>query len=103
MMSAGRKAKELISQYSYRCSLRRQKLRTARRLDWTGWAKRPPPCACRGLRWGAQQQIPQVLIVPAAVNQHTNVPVHRFHHSEAYLRAAVVHYTFEVFEQHVGQ
>src|ERR1022692_4040040 len=52
---------------------------------------------------GLQQQIPQVLIAPAAVNQHTNVPVHRFHHSEAYLRAAVVHYTFEVFEQHVGQ
>src|ERR1022692_1319103 len=50
---------------------------------------------------GLQQQIPQVLIAPAAVNQHTNVPVHRFHHSEAYLRAAVVHYTFEVFEQHV--
>src|ERR1019366_7752613 len=48
---------------------------------------------------GLQQQIPQVLIAPAAVNQHTNVPVHRFHHSEAYLRAAVVHYTFEVFEQ----
>src|ERR1019366_3197193 len=47
---------------------------------------------------GLQQQIPQVLIAPAAVNQHTNVPVHRFHHSEAYLRAAVVHYTFEVFE-----
>src|ERR1039458_9799076 len=46
---------------------------------------------------GLQQQIPQVLIAPAAVNQHTNVPVHRFHHSEAYLRAAVVHYTFEVF------
>src|ERR1039458_6139917 len=52
---------------------------------------------------GLQQQIRQVLIAPAAVNQHTNVPVHRFHHSEAYLRAAVVHYTFEVFEQHVGQ
>src|ERR1022692_4463064 len=52
---------------------------------------------------GLQQQIPQVLIAPAAVNQHTNVPVHRFHHSEAYLRAAVVHSTFEVFEQHVGQ
>src|ERR1022692_194997 len=33
---------------------------------------------------GLQQQIPQVLIAPAAVNQHTNVPVHRFHHSEAY-------------------
>src|ERR1022692_4405014 len=47
---------------------------------------------------GLQQQIPQVLIAPAAVTQHTNVPVHRFHHSEAYLRAAVVHYTFEVFE-----
>src|ERR1039458_7346920 len=31
---------------------------------------------------GLQQQIPQVLIAPAAVNQHTNVPVHRFHHSE---------------------
>src|ERR1017187_5213038 len=26
---------------------------------------------------GLQQQIPQVLIAPAAVNQHTNVPVHR--------------------------
>src|ERR1017187_8534931 len=51
---------------------------------------------------GLQQQIPQVLIAPAAVNQHTNVPVHPFHHSEAYLRAAVVHYTFEVFEQHEG-
>src|ERR1017187_4137691 len=52
---------------------------------------------------GLQQQMPQVLIAPAAVNQRTNVPVHPFHHSEAYLRAAVVHYTFEVFEQHVGQ
>src|ERR1039457_5020482 len=56
MMSAGRKAKELISQYSDRCSLRRQKLRTARRLDWTGWAKRPPPGACRGLGWGGGRQ-----------------------------------------------
>src|ERR1022692_1203969 len=35
-------------------------------------------------RLGLQQQIPQVLIAPAAVNQHTNVPVHRFHHSEAW-------------------
>src|ERR1035441_9761679 len=32
---------------------------------------------------GLQQQIPQVLISAAAVDQHTDVPVHRFYHSEA--------------------
>src|ERR1017187_6147666 len=37
---------------------------------------------------GLQQQIPQVLIAPAAVNQHTNVPVHRFPNSQAYFLAA---------------
>src|ERR1022692_1150539 len=51
---------------------------------------------------GLQQQIPQVLIPPAAVDQHTDVPVHRFHDSEANLRPAVVHNAFDVFEQHVG-
>src|ERR1035438_1442930 len=51
---------------------------------------------------GLQQQIPQVLIPPAAVDQHTDVPVHRFHDSEAHLRPAVVHNAFDVFEQHVG-
>src|ERR1035438_4910119 len=51
---------------------------------------------------GLQQQIPQVLIPPATVDQHTDVPVHRFHDSEANLRPAVVHNAFDVFEQHVG-
>src|ERR1017187_6863841 len=52
---------------------------------------------------GLQQQIPQVLIPAAAVDQHTDVPVHRFYHSEANLRPAVVHNAFDVFEQHVGE
>src|ERR1035438_2792286 len=51
---------------------------------------------------GVQQQIPQVLIPPAALDQPTDVPVHRFHDSEANLRPAVVHKPFDVFEQHVG-
>src|ERR1022692_1143085 len=51
---------------------------------------------------GLQQQIPQLLIPPAAFDQHTDLPVHRFHDSEANQRPAVVHNAFDVFEQHVG-
>ena len=47
---------------------------------------------------GLQQQIAQVLVAPPAVNQHTNIPVHGFHYSEANLGPAVVHNTFDVLQ-----
>ena len=52
---------------------------------------------------GFQQEVAQVLISAATVDQHTNVAIDSFHHAKADFGPAIVQNPFQVFEQHLRE
>ncbi len=52
---------------------------------------------------GLQEQVAEILITASAVDQHTNVPVDRFDHTEAHLGPTVVENAVQVLDQHCGE
>src|SRR5580698_112079 len=53
---------------------------------------------CRGHPLGLQQQVAEILITAAAIDQHANIPVHRLDYAEANLGPTVVQNAVQVLD-----